>query len=151
LAYSRISQGAWILIGLRAAGEVWNFYLWTYIVTLAIIGFVIPSHFQQLFIIPTSQLIVWIILVLRLVGLPPLWGFFPKIAIVKILLRNSLILLTGLLIVTAIIDFFIYLRISLIAYWEKKAYLIWRKTTKEIFTLKIVWLPILLVCTFTTL
>jgi NADH:ubiquinone oxidoreductase subunit 2 (subunit N) len=79
-----------------------------------------------------------------LVGLPPLWGFFPKIAIIKILLTNSLIFITGLLIITAVIDFFIYLRISLIAYWEKKGYLIWRKVTKKIFTLNMVWPTILL-------
>jgi len=54
---------------------------------------------------------LWALLILNLAGMPPLTGFFPKLMILTENIQNFFVILLIIMLLRAIVDFYIYLRI----------------------------------------
>lgn len=118
LAYSSISHLAWMLSIIINHKFGWVIYFLIY----ALINFSIILTISFISIFYLAQLMsngsrifkIWICLgFLSLAGLPPFSGFFPKIAVVKILILSNIKFLLFFLILRTLVTLFIYLRIVL--------------------------------------
>jgi len=111
LTYSSISHSGWILIGRISKIEVYFLYLIIY--TTIILQILIILYKKQIFsILFLSINKPLLILFLRLSGIPPLLGFFPKwISLINILSDDKMKLLSLFLILLTCLNIFIYVKI----------------------------------------
>nr|YP_010271952.1 NADH dehydrogenase subunit 2 [Myxine fernholmi]UKB88176.1 NADH dehydrogenase subunit 2 [Myxine fernholmi] len=121
LAYSSISHMGWI-VGVMAVSTTLS---WVTTVVYLIINFSIFTILIELNSTKISDLMLswsktsWshtkcILILLSLGGLPPFTGFFLKLSISNVLISNSLILMTILLMGGSLISLFFYLRLSFV-------------------------------------
>jgi NADH-ubiquinone oxidoreductase chain 2 len=132
LAYSRISHAGWFITARICCQERWTPYFFSYRILLYIISkkTTHKTLLQQSLIINQTNLFIALFLLLRLGGLPPFLGFFPKIIILQTTIKLEFISLTIILLISSITDLFIYTRLSYIALINKKRNLIWIKKEK---------------------
>lgn len=104
LILSRISNISWILIRIMISSTLWKFFFLIYFFSLNFIF--LRKEKNQNF---NYSLIIFLNL-LRIGGIPPLMGFFPKLNICAELLNLNLKLIFFLLFILSILDLFVYLR-----------------------------------------
>lgn len=130
LSYSRISHGGWLLMALWINKRIWIFYALTYFITIFIICKRLISNLTQIFY-KSNVKPFWRILLIRLAGIPPLLGFYPKIIILEEIIPINFFLLVFILLATATVDFFIYTRAFYISFFRKSPSILWTSSTKE--------------------
>ena len=104
LILSRISNISWILIRIMISSTLWKFFFLIYFFSLNFIF--LRKEKNQNF---NYSSIIFLNL-LRIGGIPPLMGFFPKLNICTELLNLNLKLIFFLLFILSILDLFVYLR-----------------------------------------
>src|SRR5271154_6022356 len=72
-----------------------------------------------------NERVVKIFLFLRVGGLPPFLGFYPKLILTKFLLRGGLFLIMVFILFISCVDLFIYLRTSYFFIKTKKNFFFW--------------------------
>jgi len=118
LAYSSIGHIGWIISSTLISPLMTFIYFISYIIiisriiqplhsTISYSANFLPSHSLNSKLIKNSFLIN----LLRLGGLPPLFGFFPKILLLISLLHINLLLLCFVLIISSTINLYYYLKI----------------------------------------
>nr|QBF00326.1 NADH dehydrogenase subunit 2 [Stegana wanglei] len=123
LAFSSINHLGWMLISLKINLSIWFIYFFLYSFLSFTLIFLFNSfkifHFNQMFSLFFNQKPLKFILMmnfLSLGGLPPFLGFMPKwLVIQQLSLENQYFLLT-ILVMTALITLFFYLRICFSAF-----------------------------------
>nr|YP_009159451.1 NADH dehydrogenase subunit 2 [Palaemon serenus]AKQ09496.1 NADH dehydrogenase subunit 2 [Palaemon serenus] len=121
MAYSSINHLSWMLAALSCSSSLWVHYILTY--TVISLSLVILFNYNQVFHIKhfasfsSSQFnktMVFLSL-FSLGGLPPFLGFLPKMTVVKDLASQGFLLWAFILMMSALITLFYYVRISLTA------------------------------------
>nr|QBF00336.1 NADH dehydrogenase subunit 2 [Stegana sp. L224 JL-2019] len=123
LAFSSINHLGWMLISLKINLSIWSLYFLMYSFLSFTLIFLFNSfkvyHFNQMFSLFFNQKplkFVLLINFLSLGGLPPFLGFLPKwLVIQQLSFENQYFLLT-ILVMTALITLFFYLRICFSAF-----------------------------------
>nr|YP_010507344.1 NADH dehydrogenase subunit 2 [Amphionides reynaudii]UXG18823.1 NADH dehydrogenase subunit 2 [Amphionides reynaudii] len=120
MAYSSINHMAWMLAAINLNIKIWfNYFLIYSIVSVSV---VFVMHNQQLFHLnQTSGLthkstltnLATLMSMLSLGGLPPFLGFLPKMLVVLSMTTSSLIIWLAVLLSSALITLFYYLRLTL--------------------------------------
>nr|UOU85084.1 NADH dehydrogenase subunit 2 [Anabolia nervosa] len=118
MTYSSISHIGWMLMSLMLKLNVWSIYLIIY----SFINYILMYFFKimnmytlnQMYSNKNSNLIKYFIMInlLSLSGLPPLLGFLPKWMVINLMINNSLILITFIMIMMSLINMYFYLRIT---------------------------------------
>lgn len=119
LAYSSIGHIGWISRGILCSTHLsW----WYFIVYLFLISTIIPifaslrmtSNKISLRSInaPQNNDVILVIALLRLGGIPPILGFFPKIFIISSLVSNNMISLALILIIGSTLNLYYYIKIA---------------------------------------
>lgn len=119
LAYSSINHIGWILSRIFRSQTIWIIYFIVY----SIINLNITLIFKKINIFQTRQLIsslnsnkirkfIFIINFWSLGGIPPFLGFFPKWITLNFLIQNNFFVIRLILVLTALITLFFYLRIT---------------------------------------
>lgn len=128
LSYSRISHGGWLLVALWINKSIWIFYILVYFITIFIICKIFLSNLTQIFY-KNNVKSSWGILLIRLAGIPPLIGFYPKMIILEEILSITFILIIFILLTRATIDFFIYTRAFYIGFFNNFPYPLWTRSS----------------------
>lgn len=120
IAFSSINHIGWLLISLLISDSVFILYfIFYYFISTSV---VLLFYFQQAFYInqlinqnnlPVNIKVIVFISLLSLRGLPPFSGFFPKWVVIQELSINKLYLPLVILIISALITLYFYLRISI--------------------------------------
>lgn len=123
LIFSRIANIGWVLIGLLRKYSLWKLFLIAYIFALIFIFLIKEKNSKIIKKINSTTFLCF----LRIGGIPPLVGFFPKliIMIANINISNKFILL--MILFFTIIDLFIYTRLSIPLLFRKTTEQSWRK------------------------
>nr|AUN44040.1 NADH dehydrogenase subunit 2 [Pseudostegana sp. 1792] len=118
MAFSSINHLGWMLSVLNINQSIWMVYFlfYSFLSAVLIIMFNIFKvfHFNQVFMIFYHSKILKFILFmnfLSLGGLPPFLGFMPKWLMIQQLINNNQLFLLTIMIFTALITLFFYLRI----------------------------------------
>nr|AKV89138.1 NADH dehydrogenase subunit 2 [Parastegana punctalata] len=118
MAFSSINHLGWMLSVLNINESIWMIYFlfYSFLSAVLIIMFNIFKvfHFNQVFMIFYHSKILKFILFmnfLSLGGLPPFLGFMPKWLVIQQLINNNQLFLLTIMIFTALITLFFYLRI----------------------------------------
>jgi len=131
LAYSRITNAGWFLATIRICQEGWVFYFLSYrVLILAATKLVSKNLIQQYINNNQTNNITTLLTLLRLGGLPPFLGFFPKVIILNSRISSNLILIALAIVIFSVLDLFIYTRVSYFALLNKKSHLLWIKKEK---------------------
>nr|QFQ01383.1 NADH dehydrogenase subunit 2 [Alvinocaris kexueae] len=120
MAYSSINHMAWMLAAIHLNEIMWMTYFLVYSAVSSSIVLILHSqqifHFNQLsnynFKTPSIKMIT-LISFLSLGGLPPFLGFIPKWLIIQELSNNKAFIWLFILLVSALITLFYYLRVTL--------------------------------------
>lgn len=118
LAFSSINNLRWIILALIIRENAWNFYfiIYTFIILIIITLFHFTNSFylNQLFFYNRNNSIKFLLFLrlLSLGGLPPFLGFLNKWIIINFLINNNFYFITLILIITALITLFFYIRIT---------------------------------------
>nr|YP_006883536.1 NADH dehydrogenase subunit 2 [Alvinocaris chelys]AFO37820.1 NADH dehydrogenase subunit 2 [Alvinocaris chelys] len=120
MAYSSINHMAWMLAAIHLNEIMWMTYFLVYSLISSSIALIMHSqqifHFSQLssynFKTPGTKMIT-LISFLSLGGLPPFLGFIPKWLIIQELSNNKAFLWLFVLLASALLTLFFYLRITL--------------------------------------
>lgn len=138
IAYSSINHIAWIIASINNE-KIFYIYLSIYITISSIFIFTLKRnnslYIYQIITRNQSPIIkkTFIINLLRIGGLPPLLGFFPKwIVINRIIQRNNLILRT-FIVITTLLTLYFYIQISIPILTMYKIKIKWRKKNPQQF------------------
>nr|YP_010236204.1 NADH dehydrogenase subunit 2 [Melinna cristata]QTD82978.1 NADH dehydrogenase subunit 2 [Melinna cristata] len=118
LAYSSISHMGWTIACAIVSPTMAMFYFTAYIFMVSAImmtlnsmhSFILSSS-MNLLNAPKHLQLSFIISMLSLSGLPPLFGFFPKLMVLLTLIQSNMTMLTIFLIIGATINLFYYLKL----------------------------------------
>ena len=115
LAYSSIGHLGWLTASLSSSFLAFNLYFLSYIIIISTIIYLINKDFTRtalpsIFFYNNSKPILSLSL-LSLGGLPPLFGFFPKLFLLLVLTQNNFIFLPFILVVSSTINLYYYLKI----------------------------------------
>lgn len=123
LAYSSIGHLGWILASSLISLPILTIYFLSYLIIISSIIFLLNSYSiynASPTIFYSSELIhktpFLPLLLLSLGGLPPLFGFFPKLLLLFYLVQNSLIFLPFILILSSTINLYYYLKIVFLTF-----------------------------------
>ena len=130
LSYSRICHGGWLLIAIWINKRIWIFYMLIYFTTIFLIGKIFIINLSQIYY-KNNVKTFWGILLIRLAGIPPLIGFYPKIIILEEILSITFFIIIFILLGTATLDFFIYTRTFYIRFFNKSYALVWLNSIEE--------------------
>lgn len=117
IAFSSINNLGWIIFSIIIRENLWLFYFTIYSFLISIICFffyiINIFYINQIFINNLKSLIKINLLInfLRLGGIPPFLGFFPKWIIINFLIINNYYILTFFFIIIRLILIFFYIRI----------------------------------------
>nr|YP_010586342.1 NADH dehydrogenase subunit 2 [Limnocentropus hysbald]UZZ44117.1 NADH dehydrogenase subunit 2 [Limnocentropus hysbald] len=130
MSYSSINHIGWMLSSLLISLNLWMVYFSIYsFLTFIIMYFFMKTksfHLMQIYSlkIPILMKFFFIINLISMGGLPPFLGFFPKWMIINYLMMNNMIMLIFIMIMTALINLYYYIRITysfmMINYFEIK-------------------------------
>uniref|UniRef100_UPI0031F42299 NADH dehydrogenase subunit 2 n=1 Tax=Loimia medusa TaxID=167822 RepID=UPI0031F42299 len=113
LAYSSIGHLGWLAAATATSFCTLNLYLSSYIFMISTIMFLANMNRMKTatpLIFPNSKHLLSLSL-LSLGGLPPLFGFFPKLILLFSLIQMNLILLPFILVMSSTINLYYYLKI----------------------------------------
>nr|QBF00332.1 NADH dehydrogenase subunit 2 [Stegana sp. 995 JL-2019] len=123
LAFSSINHLGWMLISLKINMSIWLIYFFMYSFLSFTLIFLFNNfkifHFNQMFSMFFGQKSLKFILMinfLSLGGLPPFLGFLPKWLVIQHLSFENQYFLLTILVMTALITLFFYLRICFSAF-----------------------------------
>nr|YP_010586212.1 NADH dehydrogenase subunit 2 [Gumaga orientalis]UZZ43974.1 NADH dehydrogenase subunit 2 [Gumaga orientalis] len=118
MSFSSINHMSWMLSSMMINMNLWLLYLMLYM----ILNYIIMSSFNmsnlhtimEIYMIKNFYYYKMLIMMnfLSLSGLPPFLGFLPKLLVINLLINNNNILITSILIMTSLINMFIYIRIT---------------------------------------
>nr|YP_010614728.1 NADH dehydrogenase subunit 2 [Dexia fulvifera]WAS35303.1 NADH dehydrogenase subunit 2 [Dexia fulvifera] len=119
MAYSSINHLSWMLMALYNNNLLWvNYFLmYSFLSMLMIFMFnlFMISHINQLFMLKFNSKILFFFMMCNLLslgGLPPFLGFFPKWIIIQSLTLNNQLFLLMIMILSALITLYFYIRLS---------------------------------------
>nr|YP_009443861.1 NADH dehydrogenase subunit 2 [Amphigerontia montivaga]ATU07082.1 NADH dehydrogenase subunit 2 [Amphigerontia montivaga] len=114
MAYSSVNHLGWMMTGMMMNKFMLIFYFSAYIMlnyfTLTNLMKLNKMNFNQIFSKPDFYLAVSL---LSLSGLPPFLGFLPKWMIINWTINNNMYMLSVIMIITALITIFFYMRMIL--------------------------------------
>nr|YP_010480834.1 NADH dehydrogenase subunit 2 [Blepharipoda liberata]UVN15670.1 NADH dehydrogenase subunit 2 [Blepharipoda liberata] len=120
MAFSSINHIGWLLMSLLISDSVFMLYfIFYYFMSTSV---VLLFYFQQAFYmnqmmnqnnLPVNMKVIVFLSLLSLSGLPPFSGFFPKWVVIQELSMNKLYLPLVILIISALITLYFYLRVSI--------------------------------------
>nr|YP_005089100.1 ND2 gene product [Liriomyza huidobrensis]AEO51710.1 NADH dehydrogenase subunit 2 [Liriomyza huidobrensis] len=123
MAYSSINHMGWMLMAMLKNESLWMnyFYFYSFLnLTLILLFFIFNmSHINQLFYLQMNSKTFKFIMffnLLSLGGLPPFLGFIPKWLVIQSLILSKQFLVMTILIVSALISLFFYLRMCYTAF-----------------------------------
>nr|AFY16858.1 NADH dehydrogenase subunit 2 [Oncotympana maculaticollis]ULO25742.1 NADH dehydrogenase subunit 2 [Hyalessa maculaticollis] len=117
ITYSSIYNLGWIISGIYLMNYSWIIYYIIYSLTLFIMCYSFNvfgmNYLNQFFLMSMSytKLMLMMIILLSMGGMPPLLGFFPKMILIYCLIMNDMTFLCFILLVSALLVMFFYLRI----------------------------------------
>nr|YP_009255413.1 NADH dehydrogenase subunit 2 [Melanagromyza sojae]ANA56780.1 NADH dehydrogenase subunit 2 [Melanagromyza sojae] len=118
MAYSSINHLSWMLMAMMYSQSLWLMYFLFYSflsMTLILMFYIFNiSHINQLFNMNMKSKILKFMVFLNLLslgGLPPFIGFMPKWMVIQLLTMNNQLFTMTVLIISALITLFFYLRI----------------------------------------
>lgn len=133
IAYSSINHLRWIIIAIIINENLLIFYfiIYSFLNFIICILFYLTNSFflNQLFYLNYNSLIKFFIFLnlLSLGGLPPFLGFLPKWIIINYLINYNIFILSFILIISALISLYYYIRISYSAFLINYLKLKWLK------------------------
>jgi len=115
LAYSSIGHLGWLSASTLTSFSIFNLYFFSYIFMVSTVMYLLNNNFSKtaspfLFAHNKSTSLLSLSL-LRLGGLPPLFGFFPKLILLLSLTQAGYILLPFVLVISSTINLYYYLKI----------------------------------------
>lgn len=120
LAYSSIGHIGWIL-GVRLSSSLLSIlYFISYIIAIRVLFILLDyikvrsGNFVKRIKDRKFRLVVVMVIFLRLGGLPPFFGFYPKILVLERLFRDEILILCLILILGSIINLYYYLKVFFI-------------------------------------
>uniref|UniRef100_UPI003002694E NADH dehydrogenase subunit 2 n=1 Tax=Arria brevifrons TaxID=2908858 RepID=UPI003002694E len=135
LSYSSINHIGWMLTATIMNSNLWLMYFIIYTINISVIINLMSSmnmmYISQAFNSLNSNKMVKFMLFMSLLslgGLPPLLGFFPKWMIIYFMIQNMMILTSMILIMTALLTLYYYIRIMYSALMITNSELLWSKT-----------------------
>nr|YP_009512800.1 NADH dehydrogenase subunit 2 [Metapenaeus affinis]AXK15192.1 NADH dehydrogenase subunit 2 [Metapenaeus affinis]UUF68268.1 NADH dehydrogenase subunit 2 [Metapenaeus affinis] len=122
MAYSSINHMAWMLTAMAVSETSWFLYFLFYCLVASSVALLFNSqeafHISHLFnhtnTSPETKLLTFMAL-LSLGGLPPFTGFIPKWFIIQEMVSTNLFFILTILLMSALLTLFYYLRISITA------------------------------------
>lgn len=117
LAYSSIYNLSWIFRGIIMINYIWLVYFLIYLFSLFLTCYLFKinniNYLNQIFTLFNNKIdsFILIIIFISIGGLPPFLGFFPKFIIIYCLLIDKIYFLCLILVITALLVLFYYLRI----------------------------------------
>jgi len=134
LAYSSITHLSWIILPLINNSRNWIIYIFSYsIIILTGILLLKKINLSTIFqfkFLRTHNSYIILIFFLRLRGLPPFLGFFPKLIVILSNSVNMLPILT-VLIFRALLNCYFYIRIFSLRIFYKKSFRLQFKLTNN--------------------
>nr|UFZ13125.1 NADH dehydrogenase subunit 2 [Ctenochauliodes yangi]UFZ13372.1 NADH dehydrogenase subunit 2 [Ctenochauliodes yangi] len=138
MAYSSINHLSWMLASMMISENLWLIYYMFYIfLSMTMILFFNSFkifHMNQMYtMLQFNPILKFIMLtnLLSLGGLPPFFGFMPKLLVIFMLVENKMFFLLFILVMMALITLFFYLRISYSAYMIFYPSLKWMKSNMD--------------------
>nr|UFZ13359.1 NADH dehydrogenase subunit 2 [Ctenochauliodes griseus] len=135
MAYSSINHLSWMLTSMLISENLWLIYFLFYIfLSLTMILFFNSFkifHMNQMYsMLQFNPILKFIMLtnLLSLGGLPPFFGFMPKLLVISLLTANKMFFLLFILVMMALITLFFYLRITYSAFMIFYPSLKWMKS-----------------------
>nr|UFZ13437.1 NADH dehydrogenase subunit 2 [Ctenochauliodes nigrovenosus] len=135
MAYSSINHLSWMLASMLISENLWLIYYLFYIfLSLTMILFFDSFkifHMNQMYsMLQFNPILKFIMLtnLLSLGGLPPFFGFMPKLLVISLLTENKMFFLLFILVMMALITLFFYLRITYSAFMIFYPSLKWMKS-----------------------
>nr|YP_009590110.1 NADH dehydrogenase subunit 2 [Magicicada septendecula]YP_009590123.1 NADH dehydrogenase subunit 2 [Magicicada tredecula]QBM09095.1 NADH dehydrogenase subunit 2 [Magicicada septendecula]QBM09108.1 NADH dehydrogenase subunit 2 [Magicicada septendecula]QBM09355.1 NADH dehydrogenase subunit 2 [Magicicada septendecula]QBM09381.1 NADH dehydrogenase subunit 2 [Magicicada septendecula]QBM09394.1 NADH dehydrogenase subunit 2 [Magicicada septendecula] len=117
LAYSSIYNLSWIFSGVMLMNYMWLVYFLIYSLSLFLTCYLFwmnnMNYLNQVFILFNNSVksLMLMIIFMSMGGLPPFLGFFPKFMMIYCLLVNKMYFLCLILVMTALLVLFYYLRV----------------------------------------
>ena len=131
-AYSSIRHIAWILAAAIVSSTLSIFYFIGYLIIVSRI--IIPITYLSfkstnypINLTQTSQTqIIFILSILSLGGMPPLFGFFPKILVIFMLIKNGITFICFVLLIAATMNLYFYIKIFINLFFASPTTSIWK-------------------------
>nr|YP_009590045.1 NADH dehydrogenase subunit 2 [Magicicada septendecim]YP_009590058.1 NADH dehydrogenase subunit 2 [Magicicada neotredecim]AWV83484.1 NADH dehydrogenase subunit 2 [Magicicada neotredecim]AWV83497.1 NADH dehydrogenase subunit 2 [Magicicada septendecim]QBM07964.1 NADH dehydrogenase subunit 2 [Magicicada septendecim]QBM07977.1 NADH dehydrogenase subunit 2 [Magicicada septendecim]QBM07990.1 NADH dehydrogenase subunit 2 [Magicicada septendecim] len=117
LAYSSIYNLSWIFSGVMLMNYMWLVYFLIYSLSLFLTCYLFwtnnMNYLNQIFILFNNKItsLMLMVIFMSMGGLPPFLGFFPKFMMIYCLLINKMYFLCLILVMTALLVLFYYLRV----------------------------------------
>nr|AWV83731.1 NADH dehydrogenase subunit 2 [Tryella crassa] len=117
LAYSSIYNLSWIFSGIMMMNYMWLVYFLIYLFSLFLTCYLFKmnnmNYLNQIFTLFNNKIdsFMLMIIFMSMGGLPPFLGFFPKFMMIYCLLIDKMYFLCLILVMTALLVLFYYLRI----------------------------------------
>nr|AWV84446.1 NADH dehydrogenase subunit 2 [Tettigotoma maculata] len=117
ISYSSIYNLGWIIGGINMLLHSWFLYFLIYSMTLCMICYLFNlynvNYLNQFFLIYNNfySSLIMMVLFMSMGGLPPFLGFFPKMIMVYFLVNENFYMLCMVLLMSALIVLFFYLRV----------------------------------------
>nr|AWV83419.1 NADH dehydrogenase subunit 2 [Aleeta curvicosta] len=117
LAYSSIYNLSWIFSGIMMMNYMWLVYFLVYLFSLFLTCYLFKmnnmNYLNQVFTLFNNKIssLMLMIVFMSMGGMPPFLGFFPKFMMIYCLLYNKMYFLCLILVMTALLVLFYYLRI----------------------------------------
>nr|YP_009590071.1 NADH dehydrogenase subunit 2 [Magicicada tredecim]AWV83536.1 NADH dehydrogenase subunit 2 [Magicicada tredecim]AWV83549.1 NADH dehydrogenase subunit 2 [Magicicada tredecim]AWV83562.1 NADH dehydrogenase subunit 2 [Magicicada tredecim]AWV83575.1 NADH dehydrogenase subunit 2 [Magicicada tredecim]AWV83588.1 NADH dehydrogenase subunit 2 [Magicicada tredecim] len=119
LAYSSIYNLSWIFSGVMLMNYMWLVYFLIYSLSLFLTCYLFwtnnMNYLNQIFILFNNKItsLMLMVIFMSMGGLPPFLGFFPKFMMIYCLLINKMYFLCLILVMTALLVLFYYLRVMM--------------------------------------
>ncbi len=136
ILFSRISNTRWLMIRTLIRTKIWKLFFIIYFIFL---GFIFLQELKN-----TTYSKITFFSLIGVAGLPPLAGFFPKILIIIYLTNINIKIFLILLLLSSVLDFYFYTRLSYKALISLKTNLKLKKNSRP----RINQFFILLACCF---
>jgi len=127
ITFSRISHTCWYFLALLLSEILSFFYFFLYIIISFYVFFFYTNNIKNVKIKNNKFQLIFFLLFLIIVGIPPFLLFYPKILILNILNLNSIIFIFFIFILNSSLDFFIYIQFSYNSLFLKNLKIYWIK------------------------
>nr|AIM19536.1 NADH dehydrogenase subunit 2 [Diceroprocta semicincta] len=117
IAYSSIYNLGWMISGIMMVNYSWLFYFSIYSLNLFMVCYTFNSlnvnYLNQFFVFSKIYMnsLLMMVLFMSMGGLPPFLGFIPKLVLIYCLVLNNLLFPCFILVMTALLVLFFYMRI----------------------------------------
>jgi len=137
IIFSRISRVGWILLSINFSSKLWKIFIFIYFSSLF---FILWQNTKK---IKKNQNLLILLRWLRIGGVPPFYGFFPKLIIIITVIKLDIYFLLITFLIFSILDIFIYLRINYSSFLFYFTHSLWHKNIKN--NLLLLWIIVNLI------